>query len=367
MKRNHLLSILLFVILNIVFAGACKSQMAQKYAPKSLCKAYDSYFPIGAALSPKLDFSSEERKEWIPEHFNSLTPENQLKPKFIHPKEEIWNWEPADEIIAYAVSNDMKVRGHTLMWYQSTPEWMVKDGESLASKDLLLERMQHHIETVMTKYKNYIYCWDVVNEAISNNDSEVFRPDDPLYQILGEDYIAEAFKIAHEVDPNCQLYYNDYRFSDPVKRQKIYELMKRMKEKGVPIDGIGFQFHLVPDEITEEYFQETIDLFSGLGLKIQITELEISVYNYRTPKHPDKDINDDAYTPQRIQKQAEMYDMVMRVCRENKKVVEAVTLWATGDSRDNFRTKLLKKMDYPFLFDEYMKPKPFINSIINFK
>ena len=366
MRRNYTSTLVKTLVLNVFILLSCKAQMPQSLVGKSIAEAYKGYFPIGAAISPALDFSSDERKDWIPEHFNSITPENQLKPKFIHPKEHTWSWEPADQIIAYAVSNDMKVRGHTLVWHQSTPDWMVKDGDKAASPELLLARMKEHIETVMNKYKNYIYCWDVVNEAISDNPKEEFRSKDPLYQILGEEYIAQAFLMAHEADPNCQLYYNDYRFSNPEKRQKIYNLMKRMLDRGIPIYGIGFQFHLVPDEISEEYFLETIDMFSGLGLKIQITELEISVYNYRTPNHPDKDVNDDVYTAERMSKQADMYDMVMRVCRENKDKIEGVTLWATGDARRNFRTDNLKKMDYPFLFDEFMNPKPFLNRILTF-
>ncbi len=363
------LKIKLFVIaFALVISNICCSQKTTPIAEKkasSLYQAYAAYFPIGAAYSPALD-SSQDRQEWIPTQYNSITPENQLKPKFLHPEENLWDWEPADKIIGFAKANDMKIRGHALVWFQSTPDWMLKDGTKSASKELLKARLKEHISTTMNRYKGSIYCWDVVNEAISNLPEETFRAQDGLYKILGEDYIAEAFKIAKEIDPDCQLYYNDYRFSDPVKREKIYQLMKRMLAKGVPIDGIGFQSHLVPDEITERYFQETIDMFSTLGLKIQITELDISVFNYRIEGHPDLDKNDDAYTPERIKKQTEMYDMVFRVCRKNKDKITGITFWGTSDARDNYRTKRIGKMDYPFIFDENMKAKSVFDMITNF-
>lgn len=359
-----------FLGLGITLMGCSQKTQPQKtnsLNSVSFYKAYENYFPIGAAISPALDFASEERKNWIPTQYNSITPENQLKPKFIHPKEDVWSWKPSDEIIEYARANKLKVRGHTLVWFQSTPEWMVKDGDKAASKQLLLSRMKTHIETTMKRYKDDIYCWDVVNEAISNQPNEVFRANDPLHAILGEDYVAQAFIMARAADPKCQLYYNDYRFSDPVKRKKIYGLMKRMKERGVPIDGIGFQEHLVPDEMTEEYFQETIDMFSALGLKIQITELDISVYNFRDEKNPNIDKSDDKYTEARKKKQEEMFDMVFRVCRKNKDKIRGITFWGTTDARNNYRTIRLGKMDYPFIFDEFMKPKPLISRLIDFK
>jgi endo-1,4-beta-xylanase len=335
----------------------------------SLFKAYEKYFPIGAAINPSMDLKTEERRKFAAYHYNSVTAENQFKPRFLQPKEGLWKWEGADSVANFARENDMKIRGHALVWYQSTPQWMVKDGDKPASKELLLQRMKTHIETVMNRYKKDVYCWDVVNESISENSQSdsIFRPSDPLFQILGEEYVAQAFIMARAVDPKAQLYYNDFRFSDPVKRKKIYDLLKRLLDRGVPIDGVGFQTHLIPDEETEAYLQESIDMFSKLGLKIQITELDVSVYKFRDPKHPDANKADDAYTDARKQKQADMFDMVMRVCRRNVGKVTGVTFWGTSDARRNYRTIRIGKMDYPFLFDEFMKPKPMFYKIVDFK
>jgi endo-1,4-beta-xylanase len=372
MKKYFFLASLFLVLMTQQSCSQKTTVVAQttKNAIPSFYKAYEKYFPIGAAINPNMDLKSEERQQFVAYHFNSVTAENQYKPRFLQPKEGLWKWGGADSITNFARKYKMKIRGHALVWYQSTPEWMVKDGDKPASKELLLKRMKTHIETVMNRYKNDVYCWDVVNEAISedsNKPNEIYRSRDALYQILGEEYVAQAFLMARAVDPKAQLYYNDFRFSDPVKRKKIYDLLKRLLDRGVPIDGVGFQTHLVPDEETEAYLQESIDMFSKLGLKIQITELDVSVYKFRDTKHPDADKTDDAYTDARQQKQSDLYEMVMRVARRNAGKVTGVTFWGTSDARRNYRTIRIGKMDYPFLFDEFMKPKPAFYRVVDFK
>jgi endo-1,4-beta-xylanase len=332
----------------------------------SLYKAYQHYFPIGAAINPEADLVSAERKLFIAQQYNSITPENQMKIRFIHPKEDKWNWEPADKIVAFAKENKMKVRGHALVWYQNLPQWYVMDGNAFCTKEVLYRRMKGHIETVMARYKNDVYCWDVVNEAISDNTAETFRAKDSLYEIAGEEYVEMAFRYARQADPKAQLYYNDYRFSNPVKRKKIYDLLKKLKEKGVPIDGVGMQSHYTPNEVTREYLQETIDMFSKLGLQVQVTELDVSVYNYRDKNSQDTDKADDKYTEARKQVQLEFYNMLFEVYRKNKDKITGITFWGTSDMRRNYRTNKIGKMDYPFLFDEFMKPKKALEAVLKF-
>jgi endo-1,4-beta-xylanase len=336
---------------------------AAQGAAVSLAQAYGDYFPIGAAISPEADLSSPAKQAFIATHYNSVTAENQMKPRFIHPAEDRYNWEPADRIVAFARAHGMKVRGHTLVWHQSMPEWMLEDGAKPVSRDLLYSRIQRHITDVMERYRGDVYCWDVVNEAISDSPGETFRARDPLHAIAGTDYVAQSFRLARQADPRAQLFYNDYRFSNPVKRRKIYDLLESLKKQGVPIDGVGLQSHYVPDEISEQYLQETIDMFRALGLKVQITELDVSVYNYRDKSHPDADQADDAYTEARQQRQLAMYDMLFRVYRRNAGTITGVTFWGAADSRANFRTRRIGKMDYPFLFDETLQPKKAFDAI----
>lgn len=338
---------------------------------KSLYKAYAVYFPIGAAISPEADLVSEQRKLFIASQYNSITAENQMKLKFIHPQKDKWNWEPADKIVAYAKANKMKVRGHTLVWQQNVPSWFIKKDGNLVDKDALFQNMKEHIFAMMKRYPSSdVYCWDVVNEAISNNNTnpaEIYRSIDTLHMIAGEDYVEMAFRYAREADPGAQLFYNDYRFNNPIKRKKIYDLLKRLKDKGVPVDGVGMQSHYTPNEVTREYLQETIDMFAALDLKIQITELDVSVYSYRGKKSPDADKADSVYTEERKKNQEAFYKMLFEVYRKNKDKINGITFWGATDLRKNFRTNELGKMDYPFLFDEFMQPKQVYKTIVGYK
>lgn len=332
----------------------------------SLYKSYQSYFPIGAAINPDTDLRSPERRKFIAQHFNSITAENQMKTKQIHPKENVWNWGPADAVVQFAKEHKMKVRGHTLVWQQNTPSWLIMEKGRLASKEYMYAKMKEHITTVMNRYKDNVYCWDVVNEAISDKGDEIFRAKDSLFAIAGEAYVEMAFRYSRQADPNAKLFYNDYRFSNPVKRKKIYDLLKALVAKGIPIDGVGIQSHYTPNEVTREYLQETIDMFAGLGLQVHVTELDVSVYNYRDKNSPDVKIEDDVYTEERKRQQEEMYKMLFDVYRKNRNVVTSVTFWGVTDARKNFRTNRIGKMDYPFLFDEQQQPKNVFYSITKF-
>lgn len=350
--------VIVFLIFNISILAVFAQQKKQLY------KVYNGYFPIGTAISPEVDLINDGRKQFIVTHYNSVTPENQMKPKQIQPKRGVFKWEPADKIVAFAKANGMKVRGHTLVWYQSTPDWMWKDdNQQPVSKSILYERMKAHIDAVVNHFGNDVYCWDVVNEAISDNKNEVFRAEkDPFYKIAGEEYVEMAFRFAKAANPKLQLFYNDYRFSDPLKRQKIYQLLKTLKEKGVPIDGVGLQSHLTPNEMSAEYLQETIDMFSDLGLKIQITELDVSIYNYRIKdfeKSPFIVFNQDTEKAQ-----ATYYKQLFEVYRKNKDVITGVTFWGATDLNKNFRTNKIGRMDYPFLFNEDLTPKKAFYEII---
>lgn len=367
---KFLFPLLLPVVVNCTSSHVAQQnevkQESQPAAAVSFYQAYATYFPIGAAINPDVDLASDARKDFIKAQYNSVTPENQMKLKFIHPQKDKWNWAPADNIVDFAQQNNMKVRGHALIWQQNVPLWFIMKNDVLASKEELYSNMKMHIDALVKRYKGKVYCWDVVNEAISDNPKEIFKAKDSLYAIAGEEYVEMSFRYARQADPGAKLFYNDYRFSDPVKRQKIYNLLKRLKDKGVPIDGVGLQSHYVPGEITKEYLQETIDMFAGLGLQVQVTELDVSVYNYRDKNGPDADKMDDEYTEDRKQKQEAMYTMLFEVYRKNKNKITGVTFWGTSDMRKNYRTNRIGKMDYPFLFDEYMKPKPAFFRITTF-
>ena len=131
----------------------------------SLCNEYEKHFPIGAAVRP--DDINGEHKEILLKHFNVLVAENHMKFENIQPLENQFNFEQSDKIVNFAVDNNIKMRGHTLVWHNQTPEWVFKDSKGeKASRELLLKRMKNHINETLNHYKGKVYAWDVVNEAI---------------------------------------------------------------------------------------------------------------------------------------------------------------------------------------------------------
>lgn len=335
-------------------------------ADKGLKDYYKDYFPIGVAVSPRA-LKTEEAK-LIVQHFNSVTPENAMKMGPIHPKENEYYWKDADSIVAFAEKNGLKVRGHTLCWHNQTPRWMFVDASgNTVSKEVLLQRLKDHITTVVSRYKGKIYAWDVVNEAISDKQDEYLRPSQWL-QICGEEYIAKAFQWAHEADPNAMLFYNDYNEISPVKREKMYRLVKSLKDAGVPIHAVGLQGHWAVNEPTRGQLDSTLGRFAGLRLKMQITELDISVY----PKEHDArerraEDADTAFSAAKEQKQIEVYKMSFDLFRKYRKSLSGVTFWNISDRSswlDNFPVR--NRKDYPLLFDRNLQPKKVYWEVVKF-
>ena len=327
---------------------------------KGLKDFYKDYFPIGVAVSPRLLENGPE-SDLIRQHFNSLTAENVMKMGLIHPQKDVFNWAPADKIVEFAQRNSMKIRGHNLCWHQQTPPWFFKeeDGKPV-SKDELLKRLREHIFAVAGRYKGKIYAWDVVNEAISDNGDQVFR-DSEFYKICGDEFISRAFEYAHEADPEAQLFYNDYNTENPLKRDKIYQLLKKLLDAKVPVHGIGLQAHWSLNNPERIELEKTITLFASLGLKIQITELDVSVYAGRT------DLAIPNLSDKVEQKQADQYKMVFEVFRKHKGVITGVTFWNLSDRSswlDNFPVKGRK--NFPLLFDQNLAPKKAYQEVTKF-
>jgi endo-1,4-beta-xylanase len=344
----------------VVLSGTVSGQ-----AKTSLQEAYKSYFPIGVAVSPR-SLSGPET-ELITQQFNSLTPENAMKMGPIHPEPERYAWEGPDAIIAFAQKNGMKVRGHTLCWHNQTPKWFFTDAAGKeVSREELLSRLKSHIYEVVGRYKGKIYAWDVVNEAVPDTGNSIYRRS-KFYEIIGEDYIEKAFEYAHAADPSAKLFYNDYNTESSVKREKIFHLLKKLKAKKVPIDGVGLQGHWSIYEPTAAELEKSITQFASLGLAVQITELDVSVYPKEHERRAKKPTDTGELTAEMIEKQANQYKMLFDVFRKYKDTVTGVTFWNVSDKYswlDNFPVPGRK--DYPLLFDQNYKPKKAFQEVVGF-
>jgi endo-1,4-beta-xylanase len=325
----------------------------------SLSKVYEEYFNIGAAVNLR---TIKSQQELLAKHFNSITAENDMKFIEIQPSQGQFTFEKADQLAAFAQRNGMKMRGHTLVWHNQTPDWVFQDanGEKV-NRETLLQRMKEHILTVMQRYKGTIFCWDVVNEAVTDEGPELFRPTRWL-DIIGEDYIEKAFEFAHEADPDALLFYNDYNESNPEKREKIYKLVKTLVDKGVPIHGVGLQAHWNLVNPSLEDIRTAIERYTSLGLKLHLTELDVSVFT-----HEDKRTDLSEPTSEILDLQAERYHQVFQLLREYRDVITSVTFWGAADDYtwlSDFPVKGRK--NWPFLFDENHQPKDSFWKVVQF-
>lgn len=294
-----------------------------------------------------------------------------MKPQPTEPAYGQFNWENADKIANFCRSNGIKLRGHCLMWHAQIGEWMYKDEKGdLVSKEKLFQNMKHHITAIVERYKDVIYAWDVVNEAISDGGWQGGRRgmgehpspyrNSPLYQIAGDEFIKKAFIYAREADPNVLLFYNDYNAADPGKRDRIYNMVKSMKEEGVPIDGIGMQGHYNVYGPSMEDVDAALTKYSTIVKHIHITELDI-----RANQEMGGQLNfsrDGGNISQVVKTlQEDQYARLFKVLRKHKDVVDNVTFWNLSD-RDSW----LGARNYPLPYDENYKAKRVYSIIKDF-
>ncbi|MBL7857414.1 MAG: endo-1,4-beta-xylanase [Cyclobacteriaceae bacterium] len=358
--------LILFIFL-VWFIVSCNTKNTDhNFQSNGLKDYYASYFPVGVAISAHALKTDEA--QFIRKEFNSLTAENAMKMGPIHPAENTYFWDRADSIVNFAQQNNMKLRGHTLLWHNQVPNWLFVDARGdTVSKEVLFGRLKAHITTIVSRYKGKIYAWDVVNEAISDSPNEFYRQS-PWYKICGEEYISKAFEYAHEADPDALLFYNDYNEMYPDKREKIFKLIKDMKERGIPVHGLGMQAHLGIYEPVEQYLDSALIRFSQLGIPLHITELDISVYakeHGRRERTPEDD--NIVFTQEMEQQQMEMYARCFELFRKHKDAIESVTFWNISDRRswlDNFPVR--NRKDYPLLFDKDLQPKKAYEKVVNF-
>jgi endo-1,4-beta-xylanase len=350
----------------LIFYSFSNFSEAQQQASKGLKDYYKKYFPIGVAVSAG-DLDNNAEVNLIINQFNSLTPENDMKWEAINPSENVYNWKNADIIVDFAQKHGLRVRGHNLCWHEQNPAWLFKDSVgNLVTKQVLLKRLKDHINTVVKRYKGRVYAWDVVNEAI-DDDSTKFLRNSLWYQICGDDYIVKAFEYAHEADPNAVLFYNDYNTERPEKRERVYKLLKKLVDAKVPINAVGIQAHWSIYEPSADDLIETIKKFSSLGLKVQVTELDVSIYPWEKARRSMRPGESDTFTPQLEQMQKDKYAQIFKIFRDYKDVITGVTFWNIYDGRtwlDNY--PVAGRKNYPLLFDENLKPKKAYFNVIDF-
>jgi endo-1,4-beta-xylanase len=371
MKKNKLIKIMLLAILLL---STFNLAIIAGQQPK-LKDALHGKFYIGTALnSNQITEKDTGSVRVIKEQFNAIVAENCMKSGPLQPKEGVFDFTLADKFVEFGEKNNKFITGHTLVWHAQAPSWFFKDslGKNV-SREVLIERMKKHITTVVSRYKGRVKGWDVVNEAL--NDDGSYRKS-KFYDIIGEDFIKLAFQFAHEADPSVELYYNDYSLANPEKRKGVVAMVKKLKEQGVKIDAIGEQCHVGLDYPDIKDFEESIVAFAALGVKVMITEMEISVLPM-----PDWKVGADVSANFEYQKKMNPYtnglpDSVnvsfekryldfFKLFLKHKDVISRVTLWGVNDALSwKNHWPVRGRTDYPLLFDRNNQAKPVVKKII---
>lgn len=359
----------------ILFTVCIPSFPKSPQKPLSLKKAFENSFLVGAAVNTQqMSFQDTAAIRVLKEHFNAIVPENCMKIQPIQPQEGTFNFTDADRFVAFGKPHGMFVTGHTLVWHSQVPDWFFtgKDGNEV-SREVLIERMRTHITTVVSRYKGQVKGWDVVNEAVE--DDGTLRKSKFL-RIIGKEYIRMAFEFAHAADPDAELYYNDYSMALPRKRQGVVMLAKELLEAGIPLSAIGMQGHLGLHFPSVNEFEKSILAFSGLGVKVMITELDLSVLpepshrtgadlsrneTYRKELNPYTDGVPEAKEKEWQARYLDFFNLFLKHADK----ISRVTLWGISDGnswRNNFPVK--GRTDYPLLFDRAYRAKPIVRSLI---
>jgi len=344
----------------------------------SLKDKYAGCFPIGAAVDSQ---SYTTHASILKTHFNSIVAENDMKFDALEPSENSFSYGNADKIVDFANANKMKLRGHTLVWYSQNPAWVFNGTGGTVSKETLLARMKNHITKVMQHFQGKVYAWDVVNEAMMDDGS--YRTgtlaDDKKsrwYEIIGQSYIAEAFRAAHAADPNAKLFYNDYYDYIPAKQQGIYDMLKGLLADGVPVHGVGMQCHLNLEASkktdnqgyyqTVENLEKAIQLYSSLGLEVQVTELDLSLYIPGVSYDQSTYYTAATFTEALQIQQAQRYQAFFELFRRHRNVITGVTLWGIADDNTWLSEFSSGRKDFPLLFDTNHQPKKAFDAVMSF-
>lgn len=371
--KTYQLNVLGVIMILFVFMGCGNNKTS---SPLTLKDAFQNQFYIGAALNvAQIHEVDEVGIQTAIQQFNSIVAENCMKSMYLQPTENTFFFDDADKFVTLGELNNMHIIGHTLVWHSQAPTWFFIDenGQDV-SRDVLIERVKTYIYTVVGRYKGRIHGWDVVNETFEDDGS--WRAT-KFYDIIGEDYIALAFQFAHEADPSAELYYNDYGTSAPLKREAVVRLVKSLQEQEIRIDGVGMQGHIGLDYPSLNEFEESILAFSATGVKVMVTEMDVTVlpfplekvtaeislnYDYQHAMNPYREALPDSIRAQFEKQYTDFFSLFLK----HQDKISRVTLWGVSDDNSWRNDWPIKgRVDYPLLFDRNYQAKPIVDLLLH--
>lgn len=334
-----------------------KSMKLAKYSyddnAPSLYEAFADYFKVGACINPwTISNTSSDDFKSIMKQFNTFVLENASKPDAMHPSENTYNFTNVDAYVEFGEKYDVTLRGHTLIWHSQVPDWFFYasgvSGEP-ATAEQLMQRIDEHVTTIVSRYAGKIDTWDVVNEVI--NDGGGLRYSKWL-EIIGDydgdgdkyDYIEQAFISARAADPDARLIINDYNMEwSEQKTISMYLAVKKMLEDGVPIDGIGLQMHISYDTNIDT-LRSNLEKLARLreinpDFILEVTELDMNCNGW----------NGDPDDKEFIEKYNQTYKDLFALLMEYSEMglIDSVVFWGINDGNSWLNSS--EKDNYPFL------------------
>jgi endo-1,4-beta-xylanase len=311
-------------------------------------------FPIGVAVNAGSEnnsiinsSSSSQQQAVVFPNFNQMTAGNIMKMGYLHPSENSFTFSQADELVSFAASNGISMHGHTLIWHADyqVPAFMKSYSGDFAAM------LKNHVQSIVEHFRGKLVSWDVVNEALADDGEPVLGNglrSTVFSQKMGLDFIDQAFINARAVDPQVDLYYNDYNIeAGGQKTWNMLALVDGMKSRGVPITGVGFQMHVLIDWPSISAIESSLKAVADRGLKVKITELDVSMKNAYS-----------SFTSEAAERQKQRYhDIVAAYLRVVPAAQRAgITVWGVWDA-DSWINEP-GSPDWPLLFDADFKAKP---------
>jgi endo-1,4-beta-xylanase len=340
---SFLLLVLLFTSCGQASTQIQKDQPVPALSPslpslRSLAQAHGIY--IGTTVNVDALQEEGQYRDILAREFNMVTPEVSMKFDATEPEHGHYTFAKGDTLVAFAKAHNMQVRGHNLVWYTALPSWLTTGH---FSRDELMAILHEHILTEVSHYRGQVNIWDVVNEAI--NDDGTLQ-DSIWSRGIGPDYLDLAFRWAHEANPEARLFYNDYGGEGlGQKSDAIYNLIKGMIQRGVPINGVGLEMHVSlgvyppPEDVLAN-----MKRLAALGLEVQITEMDVKIQSDSRPYQG------------RLDAEAQIYRDMLSACLSVKHCT-AFVLWGFTD-RHSWIPDATGHPDAPLIFDVAYHPKP---------
>src|SRR5215469_455653 len=323
-------------------------------APDSLRSLADRIsLHIGTAVAP-FDLDTPAHAAILAREFSSVTPTDAMKWGIVEPAQGTLDWSGADAVVSFAQRNDQLVRGHTLLWHHQLPAWLTTGaGDGTISNSQLWGLLEQHIFTEVGRYRGRIWHWDVANEFFTDSNPSVLNRDDFWVARLGAGVIPQAFRWAHQADPDALLFYNDYSIAGEdgsnAKSDAVYAWLQQMLAEGVPIDGVGNQGHLDTQYPFPPQFQQDLERFTDLGLLVAITEADVRTF----VDHPGTQVPTNS-----LARFAHpyLYDQLMQACLAVPGCV-SFTVWGFADGGSWVPAQFAGE-GFAALYDVSLAPKP---------